>query len=85
MYIKSLLSRLANRDIGVIVDSKNQHESSGTRSYPMFYDICYWCNYTNIYRTCSATAERSDFKDFKTAAEIKGRQFLKKENYLNQN
>ena len=27
VYIKTLLSGLANREVGVIVDSKNQHES----------------------------------------------------------
>ena len=27
IYIKNLLSRIANRDIGVIVDSKDKHES----------------------------------------------------------
>ena len=26
-YIKNLLSELANREVGVIVDSKNSHES----------------------------------------------------------
>lgn len=80
MYIKNLLSRLANRDVGVIVDSKNQHESYF--SVDKFNDILGVIIpiFTTYYFT---TSKYLDFKDFKTAAEIKMASFIEKRKLYN--
>jgi hypothetical protein len=65
VYIKNLLSRLANRDIGVIVDSKNQHESYfSVDKFNDIFDVIIPI-FTKYYFT---TTKYLDFKDFKTAA-----------------
>ena len=80
VYIKILISRLANRDIGVILDIKNKHESYF--SVDKFNDIfgVIIPTFTKYYFT---TLKYLDFKDFKTAAEIKRASII--ENYLNHN
>ena len=68
IYIKNLLSRIANRDIGVIVDSKDKHESYF--SVDKFMDI-YGVIIPIFTIYFLTTTKYWDFLDFKTAAEIK--------------
>jgi hypothetical protein len=66
---------LANREVGVIVDSKDQHESYFTIS--KFQDIqeILIPIFSTYYFT---TSKYLDFKDFKTAVEIRKASFLEK-------
>lgn len=75
VYIQKLLSRLANRPIGVIVDSKTYHESY--YSVDKIQDIVEIINpiFTKYHFT---TSKYLDFIDFKTAADIKMISFLAK-------
>jgi hypothetical protein len=75
VYIKNLLSKLAERELGVIVDSKDQHESY--YSVSKFQDIVGVIIpiFSLYYFT---TSKYFDFRDFKTAAEIKMVSFLEK-------
>lgn len=68
VYIQKLLSRLANRTIGVIVDSKNYHESY--YSVDKLQDIVEIINpiFTKYHFT---TSKYLDFIDFKAATNIK--------------
>lgn len=68
LYIKKLLSIIANRDIGVIIDSANKHESYLTVDrFKDIYEVIIPI-FTTYYFT---TTKYWDFLDFKTAAEIK--------------
>jgi hypothetical protein len=71
--IQKLLSRLANRTIGVIVDSKNYHESY--YSVDKLQDIVEIINpiFTKYHFT---TSKYLDFIDFKAATNIKRRSTL---------
>jgi len=74
-YIQKLLSELANRDIGIIVDSKNQHES--------YYMVAKFQDILEILipifsRYYLTTSKFLDFQDFKAAAEIRKPSFLEK-------
>lgn len=75
VYIQKLLSRLANRTIGVIVDSKNDHESY--YSIDKFQDIVEIINPIFI-KYHFTTSKYLDFIDFKEAANIKIISFLAK-------
>ena len=68
VYIQKLLNRLANRTIGVIVDSKNYHESY--YSVDKLQDIIEIINpiFTKYHFT---TSKYLDFLDFKAATNIK--------------
>ena len=68
LYIKNFLSELAGRDVGVIVDSKDKHESYFTVA--KFKDIqeILIPIFTKYHFT---TSKYLDFKDFCLAAEIK--------------
>lgn len=64
VYIKNLLSGLVNREIGVIVDSKNQHESYYEIS--KFQDI--WDVIIPIFsKYYFTTSKYLDFQDFKAS------------------
>lgn len=68
VYIKNLLSGLVNREIGVIIDSKNQHESYYAIS--KFQDL--WDVIIPIFsKYYFTTSKYLDFQDFKAALEIK--------------
>lgn len=73
VYIKNLLSKLVNREVGVIIDSKNQHESYYTIS--KFQDIqdVIIPIFSMYFFT---TFKYLDFKDFKAAVEIKRASFI---------
>lgn len=75
VYIQKLLTRLANRKIGVIIDSKNYHESY--YSVDKLQDIIEIINpiFTKYHFT---TSKYLDFFDFKVASEIKRRSYLAK-------
>lgn len=75
VYIKNLLSELAKRDVGIIVDSKGDHESYYTIS--KFQDILEIIIpiFSTYYFT---TSKFLDFQDFKAAAEIKKSSFMEK-------
>ena len=75
MYIKILLSELAKREVGIIVDSKVDHESYYTIS--KFQDILEIIIpiFSTYYFT---TSKFLDFQDFKAAAEIKKSSFMEK-------
>lgn len=67
-YIKNLLSGLVNREVGVIVDSKNLHES--------YYIIAKFQDILEILipifsKYYLTTSKFLDFQDFKAAAEIR--------------
>lgn len=68
IYVKNLLSELAGRDVGVIVDSKDDHESYFTVA--KFKDIreIIIPIFTKYYLT---TSKYLDFMDFCLAADIK--------------
>ena len=75
VYIKNLLSKLAERELGVIVDSKDQHESY--YSVSKFQDIVgVIIPIFSLYHF--TTSKYFDFRDFKTAAEIKMVSFFEK-------
>lgn len=67
VYIKKLLSRLANIEVGIIIDSKNKHESY--LSVNKINDILYIIIpiFSKYYFT---TTKYLDLQDFKAAAEI---------------
>jgi len=75
LYIKNFLSELAGRDVGVIVDSKDKHESYFTVA--KFKDIqeILIPIFTKYHFT---TSKYLDFKDFCLAAEIKNSSVLGK-------
>jgi hypothetical protein len=67
LYIKNLLSELEGRDVGVIVDSKDNHESYFTVA--KFKDIQEII--IPIFKKYSFTSSKYlDFNDFSLAAEI---------------
>lgn len=73
VYIQNLLSKLAKREVGVMVDSKNQHES--------YYSISKFKDIIGVIIPIFSyfhftTSKYLDFCDFKTAAEIKLGSFL---------
>lgn len=75
VYIKNLLSGLVNREIGVIIDSKNQHES--------YYDISKFQDLWDVIipifsKYYFTTSKYLDFQDFKAALEIKRASFVEK-------
>ena len=75
VYIQNLLSKLAKREVGVIVDSKNQHES--------YYSVSKFQDIVGVIIPIFSyfhftTSKYFDFLDFKTAAEIKLGSFLEK-------
>lgn len=74
-YIKNLLSELVNREVGIIIDSKNFHESY--YAINKFLDIqeVLIPIFSKYYFT---TSKFLDFQDFKTAVEIKKISFIKK-------
>ena len=75
MYIKILLSELAKREVGIIVDSKVDHESYYTISkFQDILDIIIPI-FTTYYFT---TSKFLDFQDFKAAAAIKKSSLLEK-------
>ena len=68
MYIKNLLSKLAERELGVIVDSKDQHES--------YYSVSKFQDIVGVIIPIFSyfhftTSKYLDFQDFKAAVEIK--------------
>jgi hypothetical protein len=70
-----LLSELANREIGIIVDSKDLHES--------YYNISKFKDLYEIIipifsKYYFSTSKYFDFQDFKKASEIKKNSFIKK-------
>lgn len=68
VYIQNLLSGLVNRKVGVIVDSKNQHESYyGVFKFTDILEIVIPL-FSKYYFT---TSKFLDFQCFKAAAEIK--------------
>lgn len=74
-YIRNLLSELANREIGIIVDSKDLHES--------YYNISKFKDLYEIIipifsKYYFSTSKYFDFQDFKKASEIKKNSFIKK-------
>lgn len=75
VYIKNLLVELVGRNVGVIVDSKNKHESYFTLAN--FKDIqeILIPIFSTYYFT---TSKYLDFQDFKAAAEIKKVSYLEK-------
>lgn len=75
VYIQKLLSRLANRTVGVIVDSKNYHESY--YSVDKLQDIIEIINpiFSKYHFT---TSKYLDFIDFKAATNIKRISYLAK-------
>ena len=74
-YIKNLLSELVNREVGVIVDSKNLHESYYIIA--KFQDILEVLIpiFSKYYLT---TSKYLDFQYFKAAAEIRKRSYMEK-------
>ena len=74
-YIKNLLSRLVNREVGVIVDSKNLDESYYTIA--KFQDILEILIpiFSKYYHT---TSKFLDFQDFKAAVEIRKTSYIEK-------
>jgi len=75
LYIKNLLSELAGRDVGVIVDSKDYHESYFTAA--KFQDIQEII--IPIFKKYHFTTSKYlDFQDFSLAAEIKNSSVLDK-------
>lgn len=73
VYIQNLLSNLAKRKVGVMVDSKNQHES--------YYSVSKFKDIVGVIIPIFSyfhftTSKYFDFRDFKTAAEIKLRFYL---------
>ena len=68
VYIYKFLSELANREVGVIIDSKDQHETYYAIS--KFQDIqeILIPIFSTYYFT---TSKYLDFQDFKAAVEIK--------------
>lgn len=75
VYIKNLLSKLAKREIGVIVDSKNKHESYF--SVDRFKDIVgVIIPIFSLYHF--TTFKYLDFQDFKAAASIKMASFCER-------
>ena len=74
-YIKNLLSELANREVGVIVDSKNSHESYFLVSkYQDLYEIVI----PVLSKYFFTTSKYLDFQEFKKASEIKKYSFFEK-------
>jgi len=75
VYIKNLLSGLVNREVGVIIDSKNLHESYYTIA--KFQDILEILLpiFSKYYFT---TSKFLDFQDFKAAAEIRKTSYMEK-------
>ena len=72
-YIKNFLSELANREVGVIVDSSNSHESYFIVSkYEDLYEIVI----PILSKYFFTTSKYLDFQDFKKASEIKKYPFL---------
>ncbi len=74
-YIKNLLSGLVNREVGVIVDSKNLHES--------YYIIAKFQDILEILipifsKYYFTTSKFLDFQDFKAAAEIRKTSYMEK-------
>lgn len=74
-YIKNLLSGLVNREVGVIVDSKNLHES--------YYIIAKFQDILEILipifsKYYFTTSKFLDFQDFKAAAEISKTSYMEK-------
>jgi len=75
VYIKDLLSGLVNREVGVIVDSKNHHES--------YYIIAKFQDILEILipifsKYYFTTSKFLDFQDFKAAAEIRKTSYMEK-------
>ena len=75
VYIKNLLSGLVNREVGVIVDSKNQHES--------YYIIAKFIDILEILiplfsKYYFTTSKFLDFQCFKAAAEIRKTSYKEK-------
>jgi hypothetical protein len=75
VYIQKLLSRLANRTVGVIVDSKNYHESY--YSVDKLQDIIDIIN-PIFSKYHFSTSKYLDFIDFKAATNIKRISYLAK-------
>lgn len=75
VYIKNILSELADRKVGIILDWKDKHESY--YSVSKFKDIIEIIIpiFLKYYFT---TSKFLDFQDFKTAAEIKIASFIEK-------
>lgn len=74
-YVKKLLSGIVNREVGVIVDSKNQHES--------YFIIAKYQDITEILipifsKYYFTTSKFLDFQDFKAAAEIRKTSYMEK-------
>lgn len=74
-YIKNLLSGLVNRELGVIVDSKNLYES--------YYIIAKFQDILEILipifsKYSFTTSKFLDFQDFKAAAEIRKTSYMEK-------
>lgn len=75
VYIKKLLGELVGRDVGVIVDTKDKHESYFTvANFKDIVEILIPIFYTYYF----TTSKYLDFQDFKAAAEIKKVSFLEK-------
>ena len=75
VYIKSLLSELAGRDVGIIIDSKDNQESYfNVGKFKDIQEILFPI-FTKYYLT---TSKYLDFKDFCRAADIKNTSFLAK-------
>nr|YP_009445546.1 LAGLIDADG endonuclease [Bipolaris cookei]ATV95709.1 LAGLIDADG endonuclease [Bipolaris cookei] len=75
VYIKNLLSGLVNREVGVIVDSKNQHES--------YYIVAKFIDILDILiplfsKYYFTTSKFLDFQCFKAAAEIRKTSYKEK-------
>ena len=75
VYIKNLLSGLVNREVGVIVDSKNQHES--------YYIVAKFIDILEILiplfsKYYFTTSKFLDFQCFKEAAEIRKTSYKEK-------
>ena len=74
-YIKNMLSELANREVGVIVDTKNSHESYFLVSkYKDLYEIVI----PILSKYFFTTSKYLDFQEFKKASEIKKYSFFEK-------
>lgn len=74
-YIQNLLSGLVNREIGIIVDSKNLHES--------YYMIAKFQDILEILvpifsKYYFTTSKFLDFQDFRAAAEIRKTSYMEK-------
>lgn len=75
VYIKNLLSELSGRDVGIILDSKDQHESYfAVNRFRDIQEVIIPVFSTYFF----TTSKYLDFQDFKAAANIKKSAFLEK-------